>query len=81
MVAGRAIVVADFAPLRWAVGEAGLVFQPGSPASLAHCLSQLCDPALRARLGEAARDRALTLFTIKHVQRTFEIACTDAVTR
>lgn len=81
MIAGRAIVVADFAPLRWAVGETGLVFQPGSPTSLACCLSQLCDPVLRARLGKAARDRALAVFTIEQVQRTFEIACTDAVTR
>jgi glycosyltransferase involved in cell wall biosynthesis/GT2 family glycosyltransferase len=47
-----------------AEGETGLLAEPGDPASLAACISRLLDdPALRARMGQAARARYERHFT------------------
>lgn len=41
------------------VGDAGLLFEPESPSTIAHCVLQyLADPALRRRLAAAAPERA-----------------------
>jgi glycosyltransferase involved in cell wall biosynthesis len=46
-------------------GESGLVFAPDDPAGLAAALARLRgDPALRARLGAAARARAAAEFSV-----------------
>lgn len=78
MMAGRAVIVSDFAPLRWAVGDTGLVFRPGSADSLSRNLRRLTDPHLRESLGQAARARALDLFSVEAVRRTFAAACKNA---
>lgn len=79
MMAGRAVIVSDFAPLRWAVGDTGLVFHPGSADSLSQNLRRLTDPHLRQSLGLAARARALDLFSVEAVRQTFALACKNAV--
>lgn len=63
MMAGRAIVASDLGPLRWALDGTGLLVPPGDAGALADALAQLRSPELRARLGEAARERALARFT------------------
>jgi glycosyltransferase involved in cell wall biosynthesis len=46
-------------------GQTGLLVPPGDPAALAHAIRVLIDSAaLRRRMGEAAFDRASSLWTI-----------------
>ncbi|MGW4102112.1 glycosyltransferase, partial [Streptomyces sp. NPDC004976] len=48
------------------IGGTGLVVPPRNPRALAEaCVSLLRDPERRARLGAAARARALELFTVE----------------
>lgn len=59
MQAGRAVVAPDQPNLREIVtdGRDGLLFDPGSDEAMAAALLRLCaEPALRARLGAAARE-------------------------
>ncbi|MFJ5143993.1 glycosyltransferase family 4 protein [Curtobacterium sp. NPDC088465] len=79
MIAGRAIVVSDFAPLRWAVGSGGLVVAPGSVEALASALRQCADPALRATLGAAARERGIDEFSVDAVADRFAAICRRAI--
>ncbi|UQI48027.1 DUF3492 domain-containing protein [Streptomyces sp. HU2014] len=69
MFCGRATVAPDACAVREAVGGTGLVVPPGDAGALATaCLDLLRDPGRRARLGAAARERALELFTVeRHV--------------
>ncbi len=62
MHAGRAVVASDLPPVRWALGDAGLLVPPGSVGQLSAALVKLADPEVRARLGQAARSRALERF-------------------
>ncbi|GAA2401070.1 glycosyltransferase [Streptomyces glaucosporus] len=64
MLSGRATVSTDVGAVYEAVGGTGLVVPPRNPRALAAaCAALLGDPARRARLGAAARARALELFT------------------
>ncbi|MEU8822638.1 DUF3492 domain-containing protein [Streptomyces sp. NPDC048636] len=66
MFCGRATVSTDVGAVCEAIGGTGLVVPPRNPRALADaCLALLRDPARRARLGAAARARALELFTIE----------------
>ncbi|PJE96180.1 transferase [Streptomyces carminius] len=66
MLAGRATVATDAGAVREVVGGTGLVVPPHDPRALADaCAALLGDPARRARLGAAARARALELFTVE----------------
>ncbi|QKV92694.1 DUF3492 domain-containing protein [Streptomyces sp. NA02950] len=66
MLCGRATVSTDVGAVCEAIGGTGLVVPPRNPRALADaCLALLRDPARRARLGAAARARALELFTIE----------------
>jgi glycosyltransferase involved in cell wall biosynthesis len=61
---GRAVVASDVGGLRDLVrdGETGLVVPPRDPAALRAAIDRLLgDPALRARLGAAAREHVRTL--------------------
>lgn len=54
-------------------GETGLLIQPGDIQALALALTRLRDdPALRTRLGEAARTRALSTFTVEAMATRYE---------
>jgi glycosyltransferase involved in cell wall biosynthesis len=66
MLSGLPVVATDIRGPREQVvdGETGLLVAPGSVAPLAAALSRLAgDPALRARMGAAARARAVALYS------------------
>ncbi|MCT2591894.1 DUF3492 domain-containing protein [Streptomyces sp. N2-109] len=64
MFCARATVSTEAGAVREVIGGTGLVVPPRDSHALSDaCLSLLRDPARRARLGAAARARALELFT------------------
>ncbi|WP_228456883.1 glycosyltransferase, partial [Streptomyces durbertensis] len=66
MFCGRATVSTDTGAVREVIGGTGLVVPPGDPRALAEAaLALLGDPGRRARLGAAARARAVELFTVE----------------
>ncbi|MEV6165315.1 DUF3492 domain-containing protein [Streptomyces sp. NPDC052052] len=66
MFCGRATVSTDVGAVAEVIGGTGLVVPPRNPRALADaCLALLRDPEHRARLGAAARARALELFTVE----------------
>ena len=65
MAMGRPPVATRVGGVPEAVGEAGLVVRPRDANAVAGALLRLLDdPALRARLGTAARERVMQLFTL-----------------
>ncbi|MFD5747107.1 glycosyltransferase [Streptomyces sp. NPDC127033] len=66
MFCGRATVSTDVGAVVEVIGGTGLVVPPRNPRALADaCVGLLRDPERRARLGAAARARALELFTVE----------------
>ncbi|MFJ7153338.1 GT4 family glycosyltransferase PelF [Streptomyces sp. NPDC101118] len=66
MFCGRATVSTDAGAVCEVIGGTGLVVPPRNPRALADaCLALLRDPERAARLGAAARARALELFTVE----------------
>ncbi|MFI6807043.1 DUF3492 domain-containing protein [Streptomyces luteogriseus] len=66
MLCGRATVSTDVGAVVEVIGGTGLVVPPRNPRALAAaCVALLRDPERRARLGAAARARALELFTVE----------------
>ncbi|MFG3252826.1 DUF3492 domain-containing protein [Streptomyces sp. NPDC048172] len=66
MFCGRATVSTDVGAVCEVIGGTGLVVPPRNPRALADaCADLLRDPARGARLGAAARSRALELFTVE----------------
>ncbi|MEH0549762.1 DUF3492 domain-containing protein [Streptomyces sp. B21-101] len=66
MLCGRATVSTDVGAVVEVIGGTGLVVPPRNPRALADaCAALLHDPERRARLGAAARARALELFTVE----------------
>jgi glycosyltransferase involved in cell wall biosynthesis len=64
MLCGAAIVATDVGGVREALGEAGILVDPRDPGALAAAITALVGSAEeRRRLGDAARARALELFT------------------
>ena len=61
MAAGLPVVAPSIDRLPTLVGHdrEGLLYAPGTPGALAAALERLTDPALRQRLGGAARERAI----------------------
>jgi glycosyltransferase involved in cell wall biosynthesis len=83
MAACLPVVATDCGALRDLVsdGESGYIVPVGDVAGLYDRLSLLAaDPALRARLGAAARARAVQHFTIEDTARGYESLLTDLVT-
>ncbi|MGX9228619.1 DUF3492 domain-containing protein [Streptomyces albus] len=72
MFCGRAVVSTDAGAVREVVGGTGLIVPAGEPRALAQaCTALLGDPARAARLGAAARARALELFTVRQNVEAF----------
>ncbi|WP_051872079.1 glycosyltransferase [Streptomyces sclerotialus] len=66
MFCGRATVSTDVGAVCEVIGGTGLVVPPRNPRALAEaCVALLGAPERRARLGAAARARALELFTVE----------------
>jgi glycosyltransferase involved in cell wall biosynthesis len=77
MAAGRAIVACRAAAVPEIVedGVTGLLTRPGDPTSLAGALTELLDdPARRARLGEAGRERVRAYAAPVVARRFLEVA-------
>ncbi|MGE5408212.1 MAG: glycosyltransferase family 4 protein [Syntrophothermus sp.] len=82
--AGKAVIASDTGGLRDVVsdGETGLLLPAGEPAPLRDALARLYgDPALCARMGEAARARVAALFSAAAVVPAFEAAYAEAIER
>lgn len=63
-------------------GESGFVVPPRNPAALAAALNRLvADPALRERMGRAARERALARFSLEVMLRGVEQVYAEAMER
>jgi glycosyltransferase involved in cell wall biosynthesis len=63
-------------------GDAGLVVETSAPESIASALGRLLDdPALARRLGNAARERMASEFSIEANVRRFESLYTQLATR
>ncbi|GAA2072326.1 glycosyltransferase [Streptomyces albiaxialis] len=72
MFCGRATVSTDVGAVCEVIGGTGLVVPPRNPRALADaCADLLRDPARGARLGAAARSRALELFTVEQNVEAF----------
>ncbi|CAM5684009.1 hypothetical protein SALBM311S_09128 [Streptomyces alboniger] len=82
MFCGRATVSTDVGAVVEVIGGTGLVVPPRNPRALADaCLALLRDPERRARLGAAARARALELFTVDQNIAAFHSIYLEIVSR
>lgn len=64
MLRGKLLIVSDMDALKEVTGNAGLIFKAGDSKDLARCLRRsIEEPGLVAKLGAAARVRALEEFT------------------
>ena len=81
MLSGRAVVASDLLPLRWALGDTGLVIPPDDVDALVRALESLQSAELRADLGARARQRAIGLFSVEAVGRVLSDVVGSAVGR
>nr|WP_202458537.1 DUF3492 domain-containing protein [Streptomyces sp. SID5464] len=82
MLCGRVTVSTDVGAVVEVIGGTGLVVPPRNPRALAEaCVALLRDPARRARLGAAARARALELFTVEQNIQAFHGIYLEIVSR
>lgn len=82
MFCGRATVSTDAGAVTEVIGGTGLVVPPGDPGALADaCLALLADPGRRARLGAAARARAIELFTVEQNVTAFHGIYLELISR
>ena len=78
MMAGRAVIASDLAPLKWALGGTGLIVRSGSVGSLVNGLLELEDLRTREALGREARLRALGTFVPAVIAPVLRSACEQA---
>ncbi len=82
MFCGRATVSTDAGAVCEVIGGTGLVVPPRNPRALAEaCRALLGDPDRRARLGAAARARALELFTVEQNSAAFRGIYLELISR
>lgn len=78
MMAGRTIVASDLAPIRWALGDSGVLVEPGSTSALTRGIERAADEAGTGMMGKAARERAIRMFTVESLAPVFADACARA---
>ncbi|MBR7620128.1 glycosyltransferase family 4 protein [Phenylobacterium sp. 20VBR1] len=82
MSCGAPVVVTDGGSLPEVVGDAGVVVPKGDSAALARAIGALLDdPARRADLGAAARQRARKAFSWDRAAETYEAVLRRAIAR
>jgi glycosyltransferase involved in cell wall biosynthesis len=84
MFAGKAIVASGVGGIPEAItsGEHGILVEPGDPAALSEALrALLSDPAVRLRLGDAARRRAQAEFRVGEMADRYERIYRESVRR
>ena len=82
MLTGAAVVATDVGGVREALADAGVVVPPRQPRELAAALVALLHaPARRRELGEAARERAVRLFTVQTFAAAYRLAYQDLHSR
>ena len=80
MAAGRPPVATDVGGVREAAGEAGLIVPPKNAEAIAEAsVRLLSDDELRNSIGEAARARILSLFTVERCTARFEAVYRELV--
>jgi glycosyltransferase involved in cell wall biosynthesis len=81
MMAGRAVIASDLAPIRWALGGTGVLVRPGSAHELVLALRRLTvdESTGVSYLGALARERALAHFTPQAVAPALAAAVRAAV--
>jgi glycosyltransferase involved in cell wall biosynthesis len=74
MCCGVPCVVTDVGDSAWIVGDTGRAVPPRNPAALAHAWQELVDLGAdgRAALGKAARERAVSCFSLDSVVSEYE---------
>ena len=80
MMFGRAIAVSRVTPMPWAVGDAGIIFEPDSLPELIAALRELQSPEVRRGLGQRARERALEEFSVDALSPRFRDECERVAT-
>jgi glycosyltransferase involved in cell wall biosynthesis len=68
---GRPVIASDLAPIRWALGDTGLLIPPRDVDALSAALTVLRNPERRRELGSAAHRRAMELFDVRSVAPGF----------
>lgn len=79
MIAARAIAVSNVGPLPWALAGSGVIFRPSSVKAASNAILSLLNPATRAEMGLAARERALEFATVSACLPEFERAVQSAI--
>lgn len=71
MVLGKAIVASDLPPIRWALGDAGILVSPGNVDELSRAIASLGEPELRRHYQMKAYERSASLFGIEKYTSAF----------
>lgn len=79
MMAGRAVVATDLAPIRWALAGTGTLIPDSSVEALRTALRALSDPSVRSALGARCRERAVTLASPAAAAPAFAAALDQAL--
>lgn len=78
LACGRPVVATDVGGVAEALGDAGIIVPPGSPAALAEAIVALLgDPVRRQALGAAARTRALRHFRLEQLLTSYHQVYTE----
>lgn len=78
MMSARAVVASDLPPLRWALGDTGILVRPGSVIALKRGIEKAARLGKATDIGARARERALAMFSVDTLAPVFERACRSA---
>ncbi len=82
MLSEKAIVATDVGGIKEALGDTGILTEPGNIEEIASGITKLLqDKALRQSLGIEARERALNLFTLDRVLKNYGMSYNRLATR